>query len=82
MPNKIDHLITRFIISIIIAAFVVGVVLIVLGYYYAEENLTWKSKFVSAKISTLMVTGISLVVFSIMAPFIGPAIAKRISGKK
>lgn len=82
MSEKTDRLIIRLIIGMMIAAFIVGVFLIVAGYYIAQDDLMLKTKVMTAKVSTLMIAGFTLVVISIFGPFIGPALAKRIAGKK
>lgn len=82
MPtNAQDKAVFKVILILAIGMFITGLILVILGYYFTGKDMVVNSKTISGPISTLVVVGVIQMVMPIPLVFVGPALAKRISGK-
>ena len=76
-----DKFVFKIILILAAAMFVTGIILVLVGYYLSDKDMMLKAKSISGSVSTLVVVGVIQMVLPIPLVFVGPALAKRISGK-
>lgn len=76
-----DKHVFKIILILAVAMFATGIIMVLVGYYLSEKDMIVKAKSISGSVSTLVVIGVIQMVLPIPLVFVGPALAKRISGK-
>lgn len=74
--------ILKIVLILSLCMFCAGLVLTIIGYYFSARDMQLNSKTLSGSVSTLVVVGVIQMFLPILMVFVGPALAKRISGQK